>query len=41
MMTWKQWLVLAMLLMVVAVFAVGGTLIGAYFNYVTTGIWFF
>ena len=40
MMTWKQWLILFGLLCVVAIFAGGGVILGAYFNFVTTGVWF-
>jgi len=40
MITWQQWIILFVLLFLVATFAVGGIMLGAWFNYITTGVWF-
>jgi len=37
---WKSLKPLLLLLFITGIFAVVGILLGAYFNYVTTGVWF-
>jgi len=37
----RQWLALVILGLIACVFAGGGILLGSWFNYVTTGVWFF
>jgi len=37
---WKVLKPLLLLLFITAIFAIGGILLGTYFNYITTGVWF-
>jgi len=39
-MSYKEFFALIIIGLIASVFAGGGILIGAYFNFITTGVWF-